>query len=56
MSVAQPIVSDMIAQAMLGEFERYWTHQLSRVKDRAEKKAATRAWVSDSNSPNKEDK
>jgi len=38
------------------EFERYWTHQLSRVKDRAEKKAATRAAVSDSNSPNKEDK
>jgi len=38
------------------EFERYWTHQLSRVKDRAEKKAATRAAASDSNSPNKEDK
>lgn len=37
------------------EFERYWTHQLSRVKDRAEKKAASRAAVSDSNSPNKEE-
>lgn len=36
------------------EFERYWTHQLSRVKDRAEKKAASRAAASDSNSPNKE--
>jgi DNA-binding transcriptional ArsR family regulator len=38
------------------EFERYWTHQLNRVKDRAEKKAATRAAASDSkNSPNKEE-
>jgi DNA-binding transcriptional ArsR family regulator len=37
------------------EFERYWTHQLNRVKDRAEKKAASRAAASDSNSPNKED-
>ncbi|MBS1802116.1 MAG: winged helix-turn-helix transcriptional regulator [Acidobacteria bacterium] len=34
------------------EFERYWTHQLSRVKDRAEKKAASRAAASDSNSRN----
>jgi len=37
------------------EFERYWTHQLNRVKDRAEKKAASRAAATDSNSPNKED-
>jgi DNA-binding transcriptional ArsR family regulator len=37
------------------EFERYWTHQLSRVKERAEKKAASRAAAKDSNSPNKED-
>lgn len=36
------------------EFERYWTHQLLRVKDRAEKKAASRA-ASDVNSPNKEE-
>ena len=34
------------------EFERYWTHQLNRVKDRAEKKAASRAAATDSNSPN----
>ena len=34
------------------EFERYWTHQLNRVKERAEKKAAGRAAASDSNSPN----
>ena len=38
-----------------GEFERYWSHQLSRVKERAEKKAASRAAAKDSNSPNKED-
>jgi len=37
------------------EFERYWTHQLNRVKDRAEKKAASRAGAQNSNSPNKED-
>lgn len=37
------------------EFERYWTHQLNRVKDRAERKAASRAASSDSNSPNKEE-
>ena len=37
------------------EFERYWTHQLDRVKDRAERKAASRAASSDSNSPNKEE-
>jgi|KBSMisStaDraftv2_1062788.scaffolds.fasta_scaffold02966_9 DNA-binding transcriptional ArsR family regulator len=37
------------------EFERYWTHQLNRVKDRAERKAASRAAASDSNSPNKEE-
>ena len=37
------------------EFERYWTHQLNRVKDRAERKAASRAAASDSNSQNKED-
>lgn len=33
-------------------FERYWTNQLNRVKERAEKKAVTRASASDSNSPN----
>ena len=38
-----------------GEFERYWTHQLNRVKDRAERKARTRAATTDSHSPNKED-
>ena len=38
-----------------GEFERYWTHQLNRVKERAEKKAASRAAASDSSSPNKEE-
>ena len=37
------------------EFERYWTHQLNRVKERAEKKAAGRAAAAESNSPNKED-
>lgn len=37
------------------EFERYWTHQLNRVKERAEKKKASRAAGSDSNSPNKEE-
>jgi len=41
--------------AWASEFERYWTHQLSRVKERAEKKAASRATAKDSNSPNKED-
>lgn len=41
--------------AWTSEFERYWTHQLNRVKDRAEKKTASRASASDSNSPNKED-
>jgi DNA-binding transcriptional ArsR family regulator len=38
-----------------GEFERYWTHQLNRVKERAEKKAASRAAASDSSSPKKEE-
>jgi DNA-binding transcriptional ArsR family regulator len=37
------------------EFERYWTHQLNRVKERAEKRAASRAATPDSNSPTKED-
>jgi DNA-binding transcriptional ArsR family regulator len=37
------------------EFERYWTHQLNRVKERAEKKAASRAAAQDSKFPNKED-
>jgi DNA-binding transcriptional ArsR family regulator len=37
------------------EFERYWTHQLNRVKDRAERKAASRAAASDSNSQNEEE-
>src|SRR3974390_2743154 len=30
------------------EFERYWRHQLNRVKERAEKKAAAKAAASDS--------
>jgi len=34
------------------EFERYWTNQLNRVKERAEKKAASRAAAKDSNSQN----
>jgi DNA-binding transcriptional ArsR family regulator len=37
------------------EFERYWTHQLNRVKERAEKKAASRAAAKDSNFPKKEE-
>ena len=37
------------------EFERYWTHQLVRVKERAEKRAASRAATTDSNSQNEED-
>ena len=37
------------------EFERYWTHQLNRVKDRAEKKTAARAAASHSNCPDKEE-
>jgi DNA-binding transcriptional ArsR family regulator len=36
-------------------FERYWTNQLKRVKERAEQKAAARAAASDSNSPKKEE-
>src|SRR4051812_34485476 len=38
------------------EFERYWTHQLNRVRDSAEKKAASRAGAPHPNSQNKEDK
>ena len=38
-----------------GEFERYWSHQLNRVKERAEKKAPARTAASHSSSPNKED-
>jgi DNA-binding transcriptional ArsR family regulator len=38
------------------EFERYWSHQLDRVKERAEKKAAGRAAAPDSKSPNKSPK
>jgi DNA-binding transcriptional ArsR family regulator len=37
------------------EFERYWTHQLNRVKERAEKKAASRPTAQDSKFPNQED-
>ena len=37
------------------EFERYWTHQLNCVKERAEKRAVSRAAAPDSNSPTKED-
>ena len=37
------------------EFERYWTHQLSRVKERAEKRAAARTNSSNPITPNEED-
>jgi DNA-binding transcriptional ArsR family regulator len=37
------------------EFERYWSHQLNRIKERAEKRAASRAAAPKSNSPNEED-
>lgn len=37
------------------EFERYWSHQLNRVKERAEAKALSRAAKQDSSSPTKED-
>ena len=37
------------------EFERYWSHQLNRVKERAEKRTASRAAAAKSNSPNEED-
>ena len=39
-----------------GEFERYWSHQLNRVKERAEKRAADRAAASDSIDKNEEEK
>jgi DNA-binding transcriptional ArsR family regulator len=38
------------------EFEHYWSHQLDRVKERAEKKTAGRAAAPDSKSPNKSPK
>lgn len=37
------------------EFERYWSRQLNRVKERAEKRAAGRAANSESIRPNEED-
>src|SRR5215469_4178736 len=37
------------------EFERYWSHQLNRVKERAERRAAGRAANPDSISRNEED-
>jgi DNA-binding transcriptional ArsR family regulator len=37
------------------EFERYWTRQLNRVKERAEKRAAGRAEKPDSITRNEED-
>jgi DNA-binding transcriptional ArsR family regulator len=37
------------------EFERYWTNQLNRVKERAEKRAADRASASDKTVNHKED-
>ncbi|HKD59908.1 MAG TPA: metalloregulator ArsR/SmtB family transcription factor [Terracidiphilus sp.] len=39
-----------------GEFERYWSNQLNRVKERAEKRAAAKAGDSDSNNKNEEEK
>src|SRR5262249_49766744 len=37
------------------EFERYWSHQLSRVKERAEKRAAAKRDSQNQNAPNEED-
>lgn len=37
------------------EFEPYWNHQLNRIKERAEKRAAARAANSESVSRNEED-
>ena len=39
-----------------GEFERYWSNQLNRVKERAEKRAAAKAADSDSNDQKEEEK
>ena len=39
-----------------GEFERYWSNQLNRVKERAEKRAAAKAGDSDSDNKNEEEK
>ena len=38
------------------EFERYWSNQLNRVKERAEKRAADKAAASDSIDKNEEEK
>jgi DNA-binding transcriptional ArsR family regulator len=38
-----------------GEFERYWGHQLNRVKERAEKRDAARRELSNPITPNEED-
>jgi len=37
------------------EFERYWSHQLNRVKERAEKLAAAKKNSSNQTTPNEED-
>ena len=37
------------------EFERYWNHQLNRVKERAEKRAAARRESSNQITPNEEE-
>ena len=39
-----------------GEFERYWSNQLNRVKERAEKRAAAKAGDSESDNKNEEEK
>jgi hypothetical protein len=38
------------------EFEKYWTNQLNRVKERAEKRAADRASTANKNDNTKEDR
>jgi DNA-binding transcriptional ArsR family regulator len=38
------------------EFEKYWSHQLKRVKERAEKRAADRASAANKNSNHEEDR
>ncbi len=38
-----------------GEFERYWSHQLNRVKERAEKRAASKRDSSNPIAKNEED-
>jgi len=38
------------------EFEKYWSHQLKRVKERAEKRAADRASTANKNDNPEEDR